>query len=46
MERGVWESISVRLDVWMPSDDHPRILSPIVPGFEDAKVSDLMIPVS
>lgn len=38
-------SISIWLDAWLPSASHPRIMSPIVLGFEDAKVSDLINPV-
>lgn len=42
---GSGESISVWNDAWLPSIDHPRILSHVVPSFEDAKVSDLINPI-
>ena len=42
---GSGELISVQNDAWLPSNDHPKILSQVVPGFEDAKVSDLIDPV-
>ena len=38
------ESIGVWLDAWLPSYDHPRILSPTVDGFEEAGVADLIDP--
>lgn len=31
---------------WLPYSDHPRILSPMVNGFEEAKVVDLIDPYS
>ena len=34
------------LDAWLPPLDHPRIQSPIVEGFEDIKVQDLIDPVT
>ena len=43
---GCGDSIGVWLDSWLPSYDHPRILSPLVAGFEDAKVVDLIDIVS
>ena len=43
---GSGESISVWLDAWLPSLEHPRIQSPIVVGFEDIKVQDLIDPVT
>ena len=33
---GSGESIGVWLDAWLPSHDHPRVLSPIVECFEEA----------
>lgn len=39
---GNGESIGVWSDAWLPSDDHPRILSPTVDGFEEARVADLI----
>ena len=39
---GNGESTEVWLDAWLPYNDHPRILSPIVDGFEEAKVVDLI----
>ena len=39
---GNGESIGVWLDAWLPYNDHPRILSPTVDGFEEAKVADLI----
>ena len=41
---GCGQSISVWLDAWLPSLDHPRILSPQVESFEDLKVFDLIDP--
>ena len=43
---GCKDSIGVWLDSWLPSSDHPRTLSPLVAGFEDAKVTDLIDPVT
>lgn len=43
---GCRESISVWNDAWLPSLDHPRIQSQVVPGFEDAKVLDLINPTT
>ncbi|XP_075662751.1 uncharacterized protein LOC142632211 [Castanea sativa] len=43
---GSGESISVWNDAWLLSLDHPKILSQVVPGFEDAKVSNLINPIS
>ena len=43
---GSGESINAWLDAWLPSLDHPRIQSPIVEGFEDIKVQDLIDPVT
>ena len=42
---GGGESISIWNDAQLPSIDHPKILSQVVPGFEDAKVSDLINPI-
>ncbi|XP_023898698.1 uncharacterized protein LOC112010585 [Quercus suber] len=41
---GSEESISVWLDAWLPSLEHPRIQSYIVEGFKDIKVKDLIDP--
>lgn len=38
---GNGETIGVWLDAWLPSHEHPRILSPMVNG-EEAKVADLI----
>ena len=38
------ENISIWNDAWLPSQEHPRVLSDIVPGFEDGRVSDLINP--
>lgn len=43
---GNGESIGVWRDSWLPSCEHPGILSPVVDGFEEAKVADLIDPVS
>lgn len=43
---GNGESTGVWLDSWLPSLEHPRILSPMVDGFEEAKVADLIDPDS
>ena len=39
---GSGESINVWLDAWLQSLDHPWMQSPIVEGFEDIKVQDLI----
>ncbi|KAL4597104.1 hypothetical protein ACB092_12G211700 [Castanea dentata] len=39
------ESIGVWLDAWLPYNDLPRILSPIVDGFKEAKVATSLIRV-
>ena len=39
---GCGEAISIWNDAWLPSQEHPRILSDIVPGFEDGQVSKLI----
>ena len=39
---GSGESISVCLDAWLPSLEHPQIQAHIVEGFEDIKVKDLI----
>ena len=39
---GSGESINVWLDAWLRSLDHPWMQSPIVEGFEDIKVQDLI----
>ena len=41
---GCGEDISIWNDAWLPSQEHPQILSDIVPGFEDGRVSDLINP--
>lgn len=41
---GNGESIGVWLDAWLPYNDHPRSYSPIVEGFEEARVADLIDP--
>ena len=41
---GSGENISIWNDAWLPSLEHPRILSDMVPGFEDGRVSDLINP--
>ena len=38
------ESIGVWLYAWLPNNYHPRILSPTVDGFEEAKVVDFIDP--
>lgn len=43
---GYGDSISVWADSWLPSTVHPRAQSPIFGGFQDAKVSDLINPIS
>ena len=43
---GSGESIGVWLDSWLPSFEHLRVLSPIVHGFKEARVADLIDPVS
>ena len=40
------ENISVWNDAWLPSLDHPTVQSPVVEGFQEAKVVDLINPVS
>ena len=39
---GCGEDISIWNDVLLPSQEHPRVLSDIVPGFEDSRVADLI----
>ena len=39
---GCGEDISIWDDAWLPSQEHPRVLSDIVPGFEDSRVADLI----
>ena len=39
---GCGEDISIWNDAWLPSQEHPRVLSDIVPGFEDSRVADLI----
>ena len=41
---GCGEDISIWNDAWLPSQEHPRVLSDIVPGFEDNRVADLINP--
>ncbi|KAL0000424.1 hypothetical protein SO802_014205 [Lithocarpus litseifolius] len=41
---GCGEDISIWNDTWLPSREHPQILSDIVLGFEDGRVSDLINP--
>nr|POF04981.1 hypothetical protein CFP56_18437 [Quercus suber] len=43
---GSGESVGVWLDSWLPSCKHPRVLSPMVDGFEEARVADLIDSVS
>ena len=43
---GCGEAISIWNDAWLPSQDHPRVLSDMVPGFEDGRVSDLINPIT
>lgn len=43
---GSGESIRVWLDSWLPSCEHPRILSPLVDSFELAREEDLIDSVS
>ena len=43
---GCREAISIWNDAWLPSQDHPRVLSDMVPGFEDKRVSDLINPIT
>ena len=40
------EAVSIWNDAWLPSLEHPRVLSNIVPGFEDGRVSDLINPLT
>ena len=42
---GCKEAISIWNDAWLPSQDHPRVLSDMVPGFKDGRVSDLINPI-
>lgn len=41
---GNGETIGVWLDAWLPSHEHPRILTPMVAGFEEVRVADLIDP--
>ena len=41
---GCGEDISIWDDAWLPSQEHPRVLSDIVPSFEDSRVADLINP--
>ena len=41
---GNGETIRVWLDAWLPSHEHLRILTPMVVGFEEARVADLIDP--
>ncbi|KAK9984201.1 hypothetical protein SO802_033726 [Lithocarpus litseifolius] len=43
---GCGEAVSIWNDAWLPSLEHPRVLSDIVPGFEDGRVSDLINPIT
>ena len=38
--------MSIWNDAWLPSLAHPRVLSDIVPGFENGRVSDLINPLT
>lgn len=38
------ESIGVWMNAWLPPYDHRRILSPLVEGFEEARMIDLIDP--
>lgn len=40
------ELIGMWLDSWLPSLEHPKIMSPMVEGFEENKVADLIDPMS
>ena len=44
IESGQWGINGVWLDAWLPYNDHPRSYSPIVEGFEEARVADLIDP--
>ncbi|XP_075659258.1 uncharacterized protein LOC142629163 [Castanea sativa] len=41
---GCEEAISISNDAWLPSLEHPRVLSDMELGFEDGRVSDLINP--
>jgi len=41
---GNGETIGVWLDAWLSSHEHPRILTPMVVGFKEARVADLIDP--
>ncbi|KAL0002087.1 hypothetical protein SO802_015868 [Lithocarpus litseifolius] len=43
---GCGENVSVWNDAWLPSQDKPTVQSPMVKGFQEAKVSDLINPDS
>ena len=43
---GCGEAVSIWNDAWLPSLEHPRVLSAIVLGFEDGRVSDLINPLT
>ena len=43
---GCGDNISVWNDAWLPSLDHPTVQSPVVEGFQEARVVDLINPVS
>lgn len=43
---GCGKSINNWNDAWLPSLDCPKIQSQVVPGFEEAKVSELINPVT
>ena len=40
---GCGEDISIWNDAWLPSQEHPQILSDIVLGFEDGECLNLSI---
>ena len=47
LERTRWgvrcrKDLSIWNDAWLPSQEHPQVLSDIVPGFEDSRVADLI----
>ena len=43
---GSGDDISVWNDAWLPFLEHPNILSQVVPGFENVKVSDIINPTT
>ena len=43
---GCGEAVSIWNDAWLPSVEHLRVLSDIVLGFEEGRVSDLINPLT